>query len=81
MTKYRQCELRKSMGDGQTVSQVSYIPTKFAVVGRTLKLRNESKSWDDGWVVISVGLIENAPTDARAKIKSHRRATGDSLRR
>ena len=56
--QYSQCKLRK----GDTF-QVSWIPAKFAQVGRPVALRTEVRSgdaqharnWDDGWVVVEVG--------------------------
>ena len=34
---------------------MAWIPDKFAVVGKILKLKNDDKEWEDGWVVMSVG--------------------------
>lgn len=47
---YRQCVLRR----GKT-EQVSWIPEKFAQKTRPVKLKKDDGSWDDGWVVESVG--------------------------
>jgi hypothetical protein len=75
-TYYRQCRLNKS----GMLDQVSWIPEQFAVLGKVLKLRNEGGEWDDGWVVKNVGdtRLDETP-HAEGLIRSHRRATGDSL--
>lgn len=46
---YKQCTLQK----GNT-RQISWIPEKFSVVGKFLKLR-EPGGWQDGWEVVFVG--------------------------
>lgn len=43
---YTQCILLKG-----NLRQTSWIPAKFAVKGRVLKLRDAQDKWDDGWVV------------------------------
>lgn len=60
------------------LTQVSYIPEKFAVVGKILQLKNDDDTWTDGWRVISAGALNEDPPDAHAAIKQHRKATGDS---
>lgn len=46
-----QCHLQK--GD---THQVTWLPKKFAVEGRIVKLYDEvTDSWEDGWLVTSVG--------------------------
>ncbi len=46
---YRQCTLTRTK-HGVQLQQIAWIPAKFAVVGKFLRLRDE-----DGWQVISVG--------------------------
>lgn len=46
---YNQCTLLRG-----TTRTVSWIPSEFAVVGKTLKFR-EDDIWVDGWLVIEVG--------------------------
>jgi len=55
--KYKQCVLRRG-----SVEQTSWIPEKFAVIGKTLKLKIGDE-WDDGWVVKFVSERE-FPTEA-----------------
>jgi hypothetical protein len=77
---YRQCRLSKKESD-VTFHQTSWIPETFAVVGKTLRLR-ENGQWQDGWVVQAVGatsLSEDLLPDTHDDIKGHRRASGDSL--
>jgi hypothetical protein len=44
MTSYTQCLLRRN-----GYYQVAWLPTKFAVLGATLRIRDDE--WEDGWVV------------------------------
>lgn len=50
---YRQCSLRKG-----NVQQISYIPEKFAIVGKILKLKQDDDTWEDGWEVRSAGELK-----------------------
>jgi len=38
----------------------SWIPEKFAKVGKYLKLKNEDDTWTDGWKVLEVGDRKDA---------------------
>lgn len=81
-TPYKQCLLHKRDGDGVLVDH-SWIPAKFAVVGKVLKLKLGGV-WVDGWVVVEVWPLvrtEEYLPDPHREIKSHRRNTGDSLPR
>lgn len=49
MTTYRQCILEKG-----NVSTTSWIPSKFAIKGKFIKLKDNGK-WVNGWEVIEVG--------------------------
>ena len=49
-TQYVQCVLRKN-----TKIQTSWIPERYAVVGKYLKLL-ENDVWENGWQVISKGV-------------------------
>jgi hypothetical protein len=71
---YRQCVLRK--GNATTTS---WIPEKFAEVGKVLKLKGDDESWDDDWVVHSVHarLPESQLPDYHADIKGFRKRSGD----
>ncbi len=46
---YKQCVLQR----GAEI-QVSWLPTKFAVKMKKLKLRYSNGEWEDGWIVIRV---------------------------
>jgi len=54
---YRQCRLEKKTQTGVS-EQVSWIPSRYAVVGRILELK-EGESWDNGWQVISAGAEQD----------------------
>lgn len=53
MEWYRQCALEKPTTKGNMV-QISWIPDKFAKIGKFLKLL-ENGVWENGWMVASVG--------------------------
>jgi hypothetical protein len=75
---YRQCKIQK-----QNSYQTSYLPEKFAVKGKMVKLR-DNDVWDDGWQVIEVSSFcrsEESLPDYHSDIKRHRKATGDSQRK
>ena len=77
--KFKQCKMVKKEF-GREVHTVSWIPEKFAVVGKVLKLKNKEGEWDDGYVVESASSEAiDEPPDPRQSIRGHRKATGDSL--
>lgn len=55
MELYQQCTLKKVKDTG-TLEQVSFIPKKYAVQGKLLKLKTDD-GWDNGWVVSGCGII------------------------
>ena len=81
MSKYKayQCKLQKLVG--KTTSEVvSWIPEKFAVVGKVVKIRDDkTDEWSDGWVVASVSdrLMEKGELEKLEKQhKDHRMDLG-----
>lgn len=78
--KYNQCTLEKTVG-GHKMQIVSYIPSKFANIGQSVRLKNEEEKWDGGYIVKTVGpaVDEEFLPDRHSEIKAHRRATGDSM--
>ena len=80
-THFIQCTLKRKISGGVAIT-TSYIPQRFAKIGKTLKLKDELDRWNDGWVVDSVGDIvieaDNVP-DYRKAIRLHRQQTGDNL--
>jgi hypothetical protein len=75
-TKYRQCELIKKTSEGE-VRQTSYIPEKYAIKGKVLKLL-KNDIWDNGWLVVFAGDLIDEPPDWKQAIRVHRDNTGDS---
>ncbi len=72
MSTHSQCLLNR-IG----AQQVSWIPTKFAVQGRYVKLKDEGE-WTDGWRVERVfgGAVPSEVIAANERnYKSHRKAT------
>src|SRR4051794_14557386 len=81
MTDFRQCRLVKKSASG-TKHTTSWLPEQFAHVGKVLKLRDDTGLWEDGWLVEEASqtrVAEDDLLDAHQGIKSHRKATGDSL--
>jgi hypothetical protein len=78
-TMYRQCLLRKPEGVA-TLEQVCWLPVRFAVVGKTLRLKEDG--WQGGWRVSEAWPTlrhEDYLPDSHNDIKQHRRRTGDAM--
>ena len=45
-TNYKQCHLQK----GET-HHMAWIPEKFAIIGKFIKIKKDDDTWDDGWEV------------------------------
>lgn len=77
--RFKSCTLVREV-EGGVSSLVSLIPEKYARKGRNLELCNDG-NWTS-WMVLSASesVVED-PVDPRILIKSHRRATGDSMKR
>ena len=71
---YKQCTLRR--GSGYTVS---WLPERFAVPQKYLKLKNENGSWEDGWRVSSIGSQrwDAAYLNERSQDFKHQREASD----
>jgi hypothetical protein len=48
--KYVQCLLSKNFDDHKLYI-VSWIPKNYAIIGKTLKLKNDDGVWNFGWIV------------------------------
>lgn len=71
-TTYRQCRLYRKTGAGE-MQQMSWIPSKFAVEGKILKLKDADGVWEDGWRVRSVGPHEKTEQEANEGTQLHKR--------
>lgn len=63
--------------------QTSYIPEKFAILNKIVKLKEDGE-WNDGWKVIAVSSLRHKDDDlpdSHAQIKWHRKTTGDSQKK
>lgn len=71
MTLSTQCRLERA-----GALQVSFIPARFAEVGRTIRIK-EDGVWQDGWRVDAVwGSLPAEVVEKNARnFKTHRRAT------
>lgn len=72
-----QCRLVK--GDR---TQVSWLPSKFATVGRVVKLSDgRTGAWDDGWVVEETySAMETAEANERSRDHTRTRKASDVAR-
>jgi len=73
-TTYTQCTLKN-----KEWIQVAWIPTKYAVKDRQIKIR-ENDVWKE-WRVTVVGQTIDRPIYSPELIKIHRNNTGDSMPR
>jgi len=73
---YYQCTLQHN--DGMTSSQiVSWIPQKYATIGKKLKVKTEDGSWTEGWIVTAVGNTRENPPNWHKDVRGHKKSTGD----
>jgi hypothetical protein len=49
---YKQCRMERVIGTSKEV-RTSWIPEKFAVENKIVKIRERDDSWSDGWKVTS----------------------------
>lgn len=80
--KYKHCGIVKKVESG-ILKQMVWIPSKYAVLGEVIKIR-ENDEWIDGWVVKQVSiqeLMESELPDFRKSVRVHRNNTGDSLKK
>ena len=80
MIYFKQCSMQKPT-EGGYKETVSWIPEKFAVLNKALKLKDFGE-WVNGWVVKTVGddkIPQNQLPDINKLIRGHKKRTGDSL--
>jgi hypothetical protein len=65
--EFRQCELKRAIGDGKVATMTGWVPANIAVVGQTVRVKHpEWGTWTEGWEVVSTGdegLSGNASDD------------------
>jgi hypothetical protein len=78
-TLYTQVSMKRRISDTGNEVKTCWIPSKFAKVGNSLKLRTDT-GWELGWIVTHEyqERYEDQLPDAHAEVKAHRRNTGDS---
>lgn len=74
---YKQCKLQKGL-----FHTTSWIPEKFAVKGKYVKLKREGatgiKKWDNGWLVVEVGSrMKEEEVLVRSQDYKHQRKASD----
>ena len=67
-----QCNLQKG-----NVTEVSWIPERYAVIGKFLKIKNNKGEWEDGWQVTATfgKRLETEVIAASQFYRHHREAT------
>jgi len=67
-----QCQLERG-----TERQTVWIPEDYAIVGNTVKLRDEEKVWHDGWKVVGTGTRLDSTT-VRERGQDYKKTRGAS---
>lgn len=57
---YTQCHLEKAVLGGKRLLETAFIPTRYAKLGKFLKLKQEDGIWNNGWKVTFVGQTLSA---------------------
>jgi hypothetical protein len=72
-----QCDLSKLVENGGVSVTTSWLPERFAKVGRYVKLKRDDDSWEDGWQVVSTGarMKESILRDRSQDYKRTRQAS------
>lgn len=81
--EYRQCCLKRVDGTS-TYTTVTFIPVKYAVVGRKIELQEQNGDWSPIWTVESASELTKQASDFQTyeqMVRGHRQATGDSTKR
>ncbi len=70
---HRQCLLLRE----RKAYKTSWIPEKFAVKGKVLRLKDDKGNWEDGWEVVLVyGRMDSKTVNSRSQeYKKHRYIT------
>ena len=74
-TNYMQCALQR-----KDSHHMAWIPEKFAVVGKFIKIKNDDDTWQDGWEVMGVadGTKKTAKeADAQSQLYKKTRKASD----
>ena len=76
---YVQCSLALRLGPQQDRWTTSWIPERYAVKGKFLKLKDrESGEWEDGWEVVECWTKQRAElVEARERSFLHQRSVSD----
>lgn len=65
---YRQCKPRR--GNKHTTS---FLPERYAIQDKYVKLKRDDGTWEDGWQVVSVGSMHKPEEDVRLAERDHLR--------
>tara|TARA_R110002074_G_scaffold32309_4_gene90233 strand:- start:14466 stop:14699 length:234 start_codon:yes stop_codon:yes gene_type:complete len=65
---YTQCALKRNKHH-----HTAWIPSKFAVLNKFIKIKKSDKSWEDGWEVIYVSQGTRTVEDVTETAKSNKK--------
>lgn len=76
--RYSHCSLSRRLTK-EVVLTTAWIPTRFAKVGESLRMKWGSE-WESGWLVDSVGETrsEDQIPDPPRLVRRHKKSTGDA---
>jgi hypothetical protein len=60
---YRQCRMKKKIGEERYKLHTAWIPEKFAQQGQFIKLKWEDGTWENGWEIVGVGDTKKEEKD------------------
>lgn len=68
-TNYIQCALERNEWH-----HMAWIPEKFAIIGKFVKIKNEDETWQDGWKVVGVSdKIVKTAAEANAQSQLYKK--------
>jgi hypothetical protein len=75
-TNYIQCSLVKN----KSIHHMAWIPEKFAVIGKFIKIKQDDGTWDDGWEVTGDGerkILTAKDADQQSQLYKKTRKASD----
>jgi len=82
-TEYRQCTLTRTNGTS-TYTTVTFLPVKYAIVGKNVELQESDSGWSPIWTVQATSNFTKEASEFQTyeqMVRGHRQATGDSTKR
>jgi hypothetical protein len=68
-TNYIQCALMR-----ENSHHMAWIPEKFAIIDKFIKIKNDDDTWTDGWKVVGVGdKVVKTASEANAQSQLYKK--------